>query len=57
MVKVFNENIKYNALGKEYSGQDLNEFMTRIQNTDYKYNSEEERDLYDWCWRCLNGRY
>ena len=50
MVKVFNEGAKQTINGKEYSGAELNEFMTKIQDSGYNYTSEEERELYSCCW-------
>lgn len=50
MVNVFNDDAKYNFNGKEYSGAELNEVMTKAQNNNYRFDSVEERELYSFCW-------
>lgn len=53
MVNAFNNNAKYKFNGKEYTGSELNGFMTRAQNNNYVFDSEEQREIYSFCWSML----
>ena len=49
-MKIFNDEARHTFKGKEYTGTELNAFMQEMEAKGDRFETEEERELFEFCW-------